>query len=66
MKNLQEYRGMAAEELQQEVLNLREMQFKMRLQKANGELEKNHQVKAVRRAIAQVKTILVEKAENNG
>jgi large subunit ribosomal protein L29 len=52
----------SAQELEQEVLNLRREQFALRMQQGTGQLGKPHRVKAVRRDIARAKTILSEKA----
>ncbi|MFZ5594541.1 MAG: 50S ribosomal protein L29 [Pseudomonadota bacterium] len=51
-------------ELKQELLGSLREQFNLRMQKGSGQLSKPHQVKAVRRSIARIKTILNEKAGN--
>ncbi|MDG6897629.1 50S ribosomal protein L29 [Actinobacillus delphinicola] len=58
----QELRTKTVEELQAELLNLLGEQFKLRMQLASGQLQQTHQLKQVRRSIAQVKTVLTEKA----
>ena len=63
MKSVENLRKMTKEELEAEVIHLRKEQFKLRLQKANGELDKTHNVKNIRRTVARIKTIIVEKAE---
>lgn len=65
MKSLEDLRKMTKEELEAEVMLLRKEQFKLRLQKANGELDKTHNVKNIRRTIARIKTIMVEKADSD-
>lgn len=62
MKNLNELRGMGIDDLNAELLLLRRQQFNMRLKRANGVLEQTHEIPKVRRSIAQVKTIITEKA----
>ncbi len=62
MKNLNDLRVLNESELNQELLDLRKQQFKLRLQKANGALDKTHQVNLVRKSIARIKTLLTEKA----
>jgi len=62
MKNLSELRAMSADELNKELLETRKDQFKLRLQKASGSLEKTHQFGIVRKYVARIKTILTEKA----
>jgi len=57
-----ELREKSVDELKQELLNLTREQFNLRMQKGTGQLARPHQIKAVRRSIARVKTILNEKA----
>ncbi len=57
-----ELREKTAEELKAELLSLTREQFNLRMQNATGQLARPHQMKAVRRNIARVKTILKEKA----
>ena len=57
-----ELRGKSTEELGKELLTLREDQFKLRMQKASGQLGQTHLLRTQRRDIARVKTILREKA----
>jgi large subunit ribosomal protein L29 len=49
-------------ELAQELLSLRKEQFNLRMQRATGQLGRPDQFQKVRRTIAQVKTILAERA----
>lgn len=62
MKDINELRSMSIEELQNELLTLRKMQFNQRLKKATGALDGLHLVKQVRRTIARIKTLMTEKA----
>ncbi|NQX87719.1 MAG: 50S ribosomal protein L29 [Halioglobus sp.] len=57
-----ELRGKSAEELNKELLKLREEQFKLRMQKSTGQLGQTHLLKQGQRDIARVKTLLTEKA----
>ena len=57
-----ELRGKSAEELNNELLKLREEQFKLRMQKSTGQLGQTHLLKQGQRDIARVKTLLTEKA----
>jgi large subunit ribosomal protein L29 len=52
----------SATELQTELIELLKTQFKMRIQKATGQLTRIHLIQQVRRDIARVKTVLNEKA----
>jgi large subunit ribosomal protein L29 len=57
-----ELRGKSVEELDKELLRLLEARFKLRMQKASGQLGQTHLLRAQRRDVARVKTILREKA----
>lgn len=59
-----EMREKSADDLNADLLKLRESQFKLRMQKATGQLAQNHLLKQARRDIARVKTVLREKAGN--
>ena len=60
--NVSELRGKSVEDLNKELLRLLEARFKLRMQKAPGQLGQTHLLKAQRHDIARVKTILKEKA----
>jgi len=57
-----ELRNKSAEELGQQLLTLREEQFKLRMQKATGQLAQTHLLRENQRDIARVKTVIHEKA----
>lgn len=59
-----ELREKSTEELDGELLKLREEQFKLNMQKATGQLGQTHLLQQNRRDIARVKTVLKEKAGN--
>ena len=59
-----ELRGKSPEELSSELEQLREEQFRLRMQLATGQLGQTHLLKEARRDIARVKTVLTEKAGN--
>lgn len=44
---------------------LREELFKLNLQKSVGQLEKTHRLRELKRGIARVKTVLIEKSKGN-
>jgi large subunit ribosomal protein L29 len=50
------------DELQQELQGLLREQFNLRMQRGTGQLSQPHRMKAVRRDIARVKTVINEKA----
>lgn len=62
--NASELREKSVDELNQELSGQLEQQFKLRMQKATGQLTQSHKVKETRRNIAQIKTALNEKAGN--
>ncbi len=53
-------RAKSADQLATQLLDLRKEQFNLRFQKATGQMEGVGRVKAVRRDIARVKTIMSE------
>ena len=57
----EEIRGKTPDELKADLLGLRKEAFNLRFQAANGQLENTARVREVRRDIARIKTIMVEK-----
>ena len=57
-----ELREKSAEDLDKQLLVLREEQFKLRMQKGTGQLSQTHLLQENQRGIARVKTLLTEKA----
>lgn len=57
-----ELREKSVEDLEKQLLELREEQFKTRMQSATGQLAQTHLLKQAQRDIARVKTVLSEKA----
>ncbi len=55
-----ELRQRSAEDLQKELMSLLREQFNLRMQRGTGQLSKPSQMKAVRREIARVKTVMGE------
>jgi large subunit ribosomal protein L29 len=56
----QELRGLAPEEMQKQLHELLKEQFNLRMQKGTGQLSRPARVKAVRRDIARIKTVMTE------
>ena len=56
-------RSKSADQLKEQLVQLKKEQFNLRFQQATGQLEKTARVKEVRRDIARVKTLLSEKAK---
>ena len=59
-----ELRDKSQEDLNKQLLTLREEQFKLRMQKSTGQLGQSHLLQNNQRDIARVKTVLSEKAGN--
>lgn len=63
MSKNDELRSKSAEELNQELLELRRAQFGLRMQLATQSLTKNSEIERLRRRIARVHTFLTQKAK---
>lgn len=59
--NARELRAKSSDDLRKELLDLSREAFNLRMQKGVGQLTRPSQVKALRRDIARVKTILSER-----
>ncbi|MCY0964911.1 50S ribosomal protein L29 [Parathalassolituus penaei] len=57
-----ELKDKSVAELNSQLLELLGEQFKLRMQKATGQLGQNHLIGQIRRDIARVKTVLAQKA----
>ena len=55
-----DFRHKTADQLSDELGKLKKESFNLRFQKANGQLEKTHRAREVRRTIARIETILTE------
>jgi large subunit ribosomal protein L29 len=66
MKKISEIRDMTPDQLNDELVRLKREQFNLRFQKATGQLENTARIRAVRRAVARVKTLTQEKAAASG
>ena len=54
-------RAMTVDQLDEEVLKLKKEQFNLRFQRATGQLENTARVRVIRRDIARIKTIAMQK-----
>ena len=59
--NAQELRAKSSDDLRKELLDLSREAFNLRMQKGIGQLTRHSQIKALRRDVARVKTILSER-----
>ena len=60
--NTKEMRAKSPDDLNKELLELRKAQFSLRMQVATQQLTKTTELGRVKREIAQIKTILTQKA----
>ena len=58
-------RTKSADELNDQLLQLKKEQFNLRFQRASGQLENTARVRVVRRDIARIKTILGERSRSS-
>lgn len=58
---ISEFRANSDDELQEKVRDLKKEAFNLRFQKASGQLENTARERQVRRDIARVKTVLIER-----
>jgi len=65
MTKIADVRGKTADELKTLLLDLRKEQFNLRFQRATGQLEAVGRIRAVRRDIARVKTVLGQQARQS-
>jgi large subunit ribosomal protein L29 len=63
MTKVAEFRDLGTDELTQRAKDLDEQLFRLRIQKSMGQLEAAGKLKALRRDLARVKTVLTEKAK---
>jgi large subunit ribosomal protein L29 len=57
----EDIRAKSVDELNDQLLDLKKEQFNLRFQRASGQLESTARVRAVRRDIARIKTVLGER-----
>jgi large subunit ribosomal protein L29 len=60
---LSDLKVMTADQLDQEVLNMKKEQFNLRFQRATGQLQNTARVRVVRRDIARIKTLAATKRD---
>lgn len=61
---LKEIRDLTSDELTARKRELREESFHLRIQQQSGQLEKPSQLRAIRREIARVETVLTQKTKS--
>ena len=58
--NASDLRSKSVAELNTQLLELRQEQFNLRMQRSQGQQAQMHQIKRVRRDVARVKTVIAE------
>ena len=61
MLKTEDLRAMTPDQLDDELLKLKKEQFNLRFQRATGQLENTSRVREVRRDIARLKTVQIQK-----
>lgn len=61
-----EIRALSVDELKQKEMDLRKELFNLRFQLSKGELQNNMRIRAVRKDIAKVLTVITEKSDKRG
>lgn len=61
-----ELKAMTEDQLKDTLVNLKKEAFNLRFQAANGELEKTHRIRQVRRTVAKINTLLQQQKNNKG
>ena len=59
--NIKEIRDMSNEELNKEVVSLKEELFNLRFQQATGQLENPARMREVKKTIARIKTVITDR-----
>ena len=57
----EEFKGMSPDQLSDQVARLKKEQFNLRFQRATGQLENTARVRTIRRDIARIKTLQVQR-----
>jgi large subunit ribosomal protein L29 len=63
---VEDFRGKSVDELGEQLVKLKKEQFNLRFQRANGQLENTGRVRAVRKDIARIETVLTEQRRKAG
>ena len=66
MLKMEDLRTMTPDQLDDELLKLKKEQFNLRFQRASGQLENTSRVREVRRDIARLKTVQVQRRNGQG
>jgi large subunit ribosomal protein L29 len=64
VEQLNELRGLSADDLRQRAKDLDDQVFRLRIQRSMGQAESGNKIRPLRRELARVKTVLREKGVN--
>ena len=59
---IDDVRGLTADQLTDQLLQLKREQFNLRFQQATGQMEKPHRQNEIRKDIARIKTVMRQKS----
>lgn len=60
---INELKKLSIPDLNQELLNLQQKHFDLRMQRTSGQINHPHRMREIKRGIAQIKTILTQKSK---
>jgi large subunit ribosomal protein L29 len=61
--NIKELKGKSPSELAEQLLDIKREQFKLRMQRGQGQLTQTHQFRTAKRTVARIKMLLAQKAQ---
>ena len=64
MSDAADLRAKTVDELKAQLLDLRKESFNLRFQKASGQLDNTARMRRVKRDIARIRTVLIQKTDN--
>jgi large subunit ribosomal protein L29 len=64
MTDAADLRAKTADELRNQLVDLRKESFNLRFQKASGQLDNTARMRRVKRDIARIRTVLIQKTDN--
>ncbi|TWT05726.1 50S ribosomal protein L29 [Reyranella sp. CPCC 100927] len=64
MSEAADLRAKTVDELKAQLLDLRKESFNLRFQKASGQLDNTARMRRVKRDIARIRTVLIQKTDN--
>jgi large subunit ribosomal protein L29 len=59
---IEDVRALSADQLSDQLLQLKREQFNLRFQQATGQMEKSHRQNEIRKDVARIKTVMRQKS----